>query len=105
MITTKDIVEETSRASAKVQRRHKHIGVENDPHSACWLAARAVAARLHGGYDGVFSQGTGSRSLFSIGKELIPSSASLRVLAERLAQEFAARPALLVRQAEGSPGD
>src|ERR1022692_3290662 len=99
VITTEDVVEETSRAPAKVERRHQHIGVENDPHSACWLAARADAARFHGSYDAVFSQGTGGRSFFSIRKELIPSSASLRVLAERFAQKLAARPALLVRQA------
>jgi hypothetical protein len=43
-------------------------------------------------------QGASSRSFFSIRKELIPSSASLRVLAERFAQEFAAGQALLVRQ-------
>jgi hypothetical protein len=34
VITTEDVVEETSRASTKVERRHQHIGVENDPHSA-----------------------------------------------------------------------
>jgi len=99
VITTEDVVKEPSRASTKVERRHQHVGVENDPHSACWLAARAAAARFHRGYDGVFSQGAGSRSFFSIRKELIPASASLRVLAERFAQEFAAGPALLVRQA------
>ena len=99
MITTEDVVEETSRASTKVERRHQHIGVEDDAHSACWLAAGAAAARFHRGDDGVFGQAAGSRSFFSIGKELIPSSASLRVLAERFAQKFAARPALLVGQA------
>jgi hypothetical protein len=99
VITTEDVVEEMSRASAKVERRHQRIGVENDPHSACWLAARAAAARFHAGYDGVFSQGAGSRSFFSMGKKLIPSSAPLRVLAKRLPQEFAAGSALLVRQA------
>jgi hypothetical protein len=99
VITTEDFVEETSRASTKVERRHQYIGVENDPHSACWLAARAASARFHGGDDGVFSQGTGTRPFFSICKELIPSSASFSVLAERFAQEFAAGPALLVGQA------
>ena len=63
------------------------------------LRRERLAARFHGSYDGVFGQGAGSRSFFSIRKELIPSSASLRVLAERFAQEFAACPALLVRQA------
>ena len=99
VVTTEDVVEETSRASTKVERRHQHIGVDNDPHSACWLAVRAAAARFHGSYDGVFSQGTVSRLFCSIREELIPSPASLRVLAERFAQKFAARPALLVRQA------
>ncbi len=99
VITTEDVVEETSRASTKVERRHQHIGVENDPHSACWFAARAAASRFHRSYDAIFSQGTSSRSVFPIRKELIPSLASLRVLAERFSQKFAARPALLVRQA------
>ena len=99
VITTDDMVEETSRASTKVERRHQHIGVENNPHSAWWLATRAAATRFHGCRDGVFSQGAGSRSFFSIPEELIPSSAPLCVLAERFAQEFAACPALLVRQA------
>jgi hypothetical protein len=34
VIAMEDVVEETSRASAKVEPRHQHIGVENDPHSA-----------------------------------------------------------------------
>jgi hypothetical protein len=80
-----------------VERRHQHIGVENDPHSAWWLAARAATARFHGSYDGVVSQGTSSRSFCSIREEVIPSSTSLRVLAERFAQKFAAHPPLLVR--------
>ena len=56
----------------------------------------AISSRLA---TGVFSQGAGSSSFFSIRKKLIPASASLRVLAERFAQEFAACPTLLVRQA------
>jgi hypothetical protein len=99
VITTEDVVEETSRASTKVERRNQHIGIENDPHSACWLAPRAAAAGFHRRCDGIFGHSADGRSLFSIRKELIPSFASLRVLAERLAQELAARPALLVRQA------
>ncbi len=98
VITTEDVIEERSRASTKVERRHQHIGVENDPHSACWFAARAAASRFHGSYDVIFSQGTSSHSVFPIREELIPSPASLRVLAERFSQKFAARPALLVRQ-------
>jgi hypothetical protein len=34
VITTEDVVEKTPRASTKVERRHQHIGVENDSHSA-----------------------------------------------------------------------
>ena len=60
VITAEGLVEETSRATTKVERRHQHIGVENDPHSACWLAAKAAAAGLHRGCDGVFSQGAGA---------------------------------------------
>jgi hypothetical protein len=58
---------------------------------------KRVSRGFHCGYDAVFSQGAGSRWFFSIRKELIPSSVSLRVLAERSAQKFAACPALLVR--------
>ena len=34
VITTEDVVEETSWSSAKVERRHQHVGVEDNPHSA-----------------------------------------------------------------------
>jgi len=93
VITTEDVVEETSRSSAKVSAdtstlvskttRTQRVGLRRE-----WLRRDFTAATNY-----VFSQGADSRSFCSIGKELIPSSASLRVLAERLAQEFAARPA------------
>jgi hypothetical protein len=51
VIATENIVEETSRTSAKMQRRHERIGVENDPHSAGRHAAGVAAARFLGGND------------------------------------------------------
>ena len=35
VITTEDVLEEPSRASTKVERRHQHVGIKNNPHSAC----------------------------------------------------------------------
>jgi hypothetical protein len=99
VITTEDVLEEASRAPTKVERRNQPIGVEDDPHSASWLAARCAATRLQRGSDRIFTQGAGRRAFSSVRKKLIPSSASLRVLAERFAQKFAACPTLLVGQA------
>lgn len=98
VITTEDVLEEASRAPTKVECRNQHIGVKDNPHSACQLAAREATTRLHRSSDCVFSQGAGRRSFFSIRKKLVPSSASLRILAKRFAQKFAARATLLVRQ-------
>ncbi len=76
---------------------NQDVGVEDDPHSASGPTMRTAAALDRCRYRAL-AQPVRRSLCLPMSEELVPSPASLRVLAEGLPQQFAPRPPLLFCQ-------